>query len=56
MPVIAIGEGDGLLLRINGDNAAIAQRDAVGVVSQDLTVEVRRRDHRAVERRILSNR
>jgi hypothetical protein len=32
MPVIAIGEGDGLLLRINGDNAAIAQRDAVGVV------------------------
>ena len=34
MPVIAIGEGDGLLLGINGDNAAIAQRDAVGVVSQ----------------------
>ena len=34
MPVIAIGEGDGLVLLIDGDNAAVAQRDAVGVVGQ----------------------
>ena len=34
MPVIAIGEGDGLVPRVNGDNAAVAQRDAVCVVGQ----------------------
>jgi hypothetical protein len=34
MPVVAIGEGDGLVQRIDGDNTAVAQRDAVCVVSQ----------------------
>ena len=33
MPVVAIGEGDELVLRIDSDNAAVAQRDAVCVVS-----------------------
>jgi hypothetical protein len=34
MPVVAIGEGDALMLRIDGDDTAVAQRDAVGVVGQ----------------------
>jgi len=34
MSVVAIGEGDGLVLRIDGDNATVAQRHAVCVVSQ----------------------
>jgi hypothetical protein len=34
VPVVAISEGDALVLLINGDNPAVAQRDAVGVVSQ----------------------
>jgi hypothetical protein len=34
MPVVAIGEADRLVLRIDGDNTAVAQGDAVGVVSQ----------------------
>ena len=34
MPVIAIGEGGALMLRIEGENTAVAQRDAVGVVGQ----------------------
>jgi hypothetical protein len=29
VPIVAIGEGDALVLRIDGDNAAVAQRDAV---------------------------
>jgi len=34
MPIVAIGKGDALVLRIDGDNAAVAQRDAVCVVGQ----------------------
>ena len=34
MPVVAIGEGDALVQLIDGDNTAVAQRDAMGVVSQ----------------------
>ena len=28
MPVVAIGEGDALMLRIDGEDTAVAQRDA----------------------------
>ena len=34
MPVVVIGEGGGLVPRVDGDNAAVAQRDAVCVVGQ----------------------
>ena len=34
MQVVAIGEGDALVLLVEGDNTAVAQSDAVGVVSQ----------------------
>src|ERR1700675_663952 len=32
MPVVAVSEGDALMLRIDGEDTAVAQRDAVGVV------------------------
>ena len=32
--IVAIGEGDGLVQRIDSDNAPVAQRDSVCVVSQ----------------------
>jgi hypothetical protein len=34
MPVVAVSEGDALMLRIDGEDTAVAQRDAVGVVGQ----------------------
>ena len=41
MPVVAIGEGAGLMPRIDGDNTAVAQRNAVGVVGQ-VALDLRR--------------
>ena len=44
MPVVAIGEGDALVRRIDGDNTAVTQRDAMGVVSQVTTLSSYQRD------------